>query len=465
MMFMSDDAFLNSKKAKELYGKVKDLPIYDFHSHLSVQDILEDRKYDNIGQLWLEGDHYKWRLMRANGVPEEYVTGGTSWHDKFIAFAGVIPFMPGNPIYHWCHMELKKYFNIDTPLTPASAEDIWKLTSDFAATGAITARRLIAQSNVEVICTTDDPADDLAGHAAISQDPSFQTKVSPAFRPDIACTGIARSDFVEYTQKVAQQAGVEVKNFADWLNVLRTRVDYFYKMGCRISDLSATFIPESVFSEANATNAFDRAMRGEALDPTLEMDYIYYMMVFFARQYAEKGIVMQLHLSALRSVNSSLLSRVGENCGNDSVGPIVSIKALGSLFNEIDQQGGLPKTVVYTLNPTNYYEIATMIGNFQGDGIKGKFQLGAAWWYCDHLDGIREQMRVTAATGLLGRFVGMLTDSRSFSSYARHDYFRRILCSLIGEWVELGEFCDDEQILENLVKGISVQNARNYFGI
>jgi len=464
-MFMSDDVFLNNRKAKELYEKAKDLPIFDFHSHLNVKDMLDDQKYDNIGRLWLEGDHYKWRLMRASGVPEKYITGDASWHDKFIAFSGVISHMPGNPIYHWCHMELKKYFHIDKPLTPSNAEDIWKRASAFAETGAITARRLIDQSNVEVIFTTDDPADDLAGHDALAKDSSFQAKVRPTFRPDIACMGVARDDFSQYVKKVAIQAGKEVGSFVDWLAVLGSRVNYFYQKGCRVSDLSVSFMPETVYSVADAEIAFDRAMRGEDLEKRLETAYSYYMMVFFARQYAEKGMVMQLHLSSLRSGSERLLTLAGENCGNDSVGPSVSILALGKLLNEIDRQGGLPKIVVYTLNPANYYELATMIGNFQGDGIRGKLQLGAAWWFCDHLDGIREQMRVTAATGLLGSFLGMLTDSRSFSSFARHDYFRRILCSMLGEWVERGEFTDDEQILEDLIKGICLQNARDYFGI
>ena len=402
-------------------------------------------------------------------MPEELITGKASWHDKFLAFAGTMNAMPGNPLYAWAHMELKQYFGVAEPLSSATAEKIWRQTCAVAESGAISARRLIEGSKVEVIYTTNDPAEDLSAHQSLAKDRSFRTKVRPTFRPDIACMGIARPDFSSYVEKLGRAAGNEIRTFADWLAALEKRLDFFYENGCRIADLSVGAIPDTGLSETLARQAFEKAAAGGRPDPAQEDAYTFYMLVFFAKLYAAKGIAMQLHLSALRNCNTALYGRLGADCGVDSVGPAVSVRAFGRLLDTVERSGGLPRTLVYTLNPSSYYELATMIGNFQGGTgtaapVPGKMQLGAAWWFNDHLDGIREQLRISAAVGLLGRFPGMLTDSRSFSSYPRHDYFRRILCSVIGEWVERGEFTDDRKVLENLDRGICVQNARDYFG-
>lgn len=454
--FMGENVFLTGKMARELYESVKDLPIIDYHCHLSPREIYEDRRFEDIGSLWLEGDHYKWRLMRAGGIDEEYITGKASFDEKFLAFAKVLPLAANNPVYHWAHMELKTYFGINMPLNEDSACEILKEANNLLKKEKISTRSLMKRSNVEVVCTTDDPSDSLEYHLAIAKEP-FGTRVRPAFRPDKAVGGLTKPFFTDY---VKQMTGGSI-SFADWLDALERRIDFFVSAGCRVSDLSVPVVPDKLGTYDQAKEAFDKAMTQNS-SPDDENYYISYMICHLARLYAVKGIAMQLHLSSIRNNSTRLFNLLGLDCGNDSVGQSLDISSFGRMLDNIEISGGLPKLIVYTLNQSNYYEIATMLGCFQGSS-RGMAQLGAAWWFCDHSDGIKEQMRVLSATGLLGKFNGMLTDSRSFTAYVRHDYFRRILCSFIGDLVSRGEF--DTKAAVKLVRAVSYDNARDYFGM
>jgi len=458
---MDDRYLLTGDTAYALFESVRSLPIYDYHCHLVPREIREDRRFDDIGTLWLEADHYKWRLMRAAGLPERLVTGDASPDEKFLAFASVLPLAAGSPVYHWAHLELKTFFGINEPLNPASAPAILAEANRQMQSGSFTARSLMTRSNVKVVCTTDDPADNLEHHIALA-DEGFAVRVCPTFRPDRAVCGLLRPDFAEYVRTITGIASGPIA-FGEWLEALEARLTFFYDNGCRVSDLSLTALPAKTGTPAEARAAFDRAMTGKA-DPADNDAYTDYLFRFFAESYRERGIVMQLHLAALRNNSARLFAAAGPDVGNDSVASPVRVEFLGRMLNEVERTGGLPKTIVYTLNPANYYELASMIGNFQGEGGgNGNLMLGAAWWFCDHADGIREQMRITAATGLLGRFTGMLTDSRSFTSYARHEYFRRLLCNYVGSLVDGGEY--DPAAAETLVRGVSWDNALRYFGI
>jgi len=454
--FFGEDVFLSGEVAKKLYDLVKDMPIIDYHCHLSPKEIYENKRFEDIGSLWLNGDHYKWRLMRTGGIDEEYITGKASNDEKFLAFAKVLPLAPGNPVYHWAHMELKTYFGINEPLNEDSAADILMEANSLLQQRGITPQSLMKSSNVESVCTTDDPADSLEYHLAIMKKP-FGVDVRPSFRPDKAVGGIMQPFFPEYVKGLVKG----VISFSEWLDVITERIDFFYSTGCRISDLSLSQIPVTLGSYNQAKEAFDKAMATQP-DKALESDYISFMVRFLAGKYTERNIVMQLHLSALRNNSSSLFKRLGPDCGNDSVGSSLDINCFGRLLSKIESESGLPKLIVYTLNPSNYYEIATMLGCFQAS-TEGNVQFGAAWWFCDHIDGILDQMKVLSATGLLGKFNGMLTDSRSFTSYARHDFFRRILCSFVGEMVSKGEY--DLSAAQKLVSAVSYDNAKKYFKI
>jgi len=456
MGFMDENFMLTGDIAYKLYMQVKDLPIIDYHCHLSPKEIYENRRFQNIGSLWLEGDHYKWRLMRAAGLDEELITGSASFDEKFLAFAKVLPLAAGNPVYHWAHMELNTYFGIKEPLNEDTALEIMNETNRQMTEREMTTRSLMRQSNVEAVCTTDDPIDTLEYHIGLSNE-NFGIKVKPAFRPDKAVGGLLQPSFPEYVKK---NTGGSL-SFTDWLDAITSRLDHFYSVGCRVSDLSLPVIPNSIGSFEQAKSAFERAISNKP-DKSLEDDYISFMVCFLAKLYFKRGIVMQLHLSSIRNNSTRLFNRLGLNCGNDSVGPSLNIVNFGKLLDRIDIESGLPKFIVYTLNPSNYYEIATLIGCFQ-NSAKGTAQLGAAWWFCDHYDGIIEQLKVLSTTGLLGKFNGMLTDSRSFTSYARHDFFRRILCSFVGDFISRGEY--DEKSAQKLIRAVSYENAKEYFGM
>ncbi len=461
--FMGDDYLLDSPLAVELYEQyAKDLPIFDYHCHLSPKDIATDRTYDNIGQLWLECDHYKWRMMRAVGLPEEVITGGASWHDKFVAFASVMPRIIGSPVYAWAHLELKTYFGISRPMNAASAEEIWRQANAKMANGSFSARQLILRSGVEALCTTDDPADDLPFHRAIAADETFPVRVLPSFRPDQIVTGLGGPAFLPYVKRLSAASGIACDTFDGLLAAVEQRLTYFVQNGCVVTDISLTSFAETTATREEAAAAYAKALAGQAVTPAEQAAYADFMLRHLAGRYRALGLVMQLHLSSIRNNNSARFAALGPDCGNDSVGAMVNVAAFGRWLDAVEQSGGLPKTIVYTLNEAQYYELATMIGNFWGD-VPGRLQLGAAWWFCDHAEGIRRQLQMTANTGALGVFNGMLTDSRSFTSYPRHDFFRRILCSFVATHVLRGEYDPDPEGLRQLIFDICVGNARRYF--
>lgn len=461
--FMGSDFLLNNSKGVELYNHfAKQQPIYDYHCHLSPKEIAEDKSFTNIGELWLEGDHYKWRVMRAAGISEEKITGkNTSFEEKFRAFAQVLPYFIGNPIYHWAHMELQKYFGIHEPLSAATVDKIWNEANEKIASGGFTARSLITFSNVELIATTDDPGDDLKYHPQIKQIDNFPTRVVPTFRPDKVVNWVATGDH-EYLTRLGESENTVIDSLDELLVVLGKRMDHFHNMGCRIADHGLGSVPAVRGTYDEVKTIFVKVSKGGTPAPEEIEKYQYFMLYFFGCEYSKRGWTMQMHFSPIRNCNTKLFKQLGPDCGVDSVGDMISAQSLRQLCDEIECETGMPKTIFYTMNPSAYYILATMAGNFQG-GVPGKIQLGTAWWMLDHHDGIMEQLRILASTGSLGYFVGMLTDSRSFLSYARHDYFRRVLCTLIGEWVQKGEVPDDPEMLGKIVRGICVENARAYF--
>ncbi len=461
--FLGNDFLLKNETAKVIYNQfVKDLPIYDFHCHLSAQEIAEDKVFLDIGELLLKCDHYKWRLMRICGVPEDLITGNASFKDKFLAFANILPSVVGNPVYHWTHMELKKYFGITEPVNAQNALRVYNQANEMMADGTYSAQKLITKSNVKLIATTDDPSDDLIWHKKISEIANFSTKVVPTFRPDLACN-LLKEGFSTYIEKLGNSANTKISSLDSLLAVLNGKLDFFEKHGSKIADHGIENIPNYSCEFDEAAVIFKKALTEKVTQIDAEK-FLYFMLSFFAKEYKRRQWAMQIHMSVIRNQNSKLLKNLGPDCGIDSSGDVLVAKSLGKLFDEIENSTGMPKTILYSLNPTSNYVLSTMLGNFAGE-VAGKMQLGAAWWFCDHRDGIIEQLKLLSSTGSLGCFVGMLTDSRSFISYARHDYFRRILCSLIGEWVEDGEMYSDMESLKNLVSGISYYNAVEYFGM
>ena len=458
-MFFDDKVFLENKVAVELYDYAKTLPIFDYHCHLSPSDILGDRVFNNLTELWLEGDHYKWRIMRAYGIDERYITGDASPEEKFFRFAEALPHFVGNPVYHWAHLELKKYFGITMPICPTNAETIWRTTLEQMADGKFSAKRLIALSNVVGVVTTDDPIDGLECHRALCRE-NNSFFVRPCFRAD-RLINIEKPDYLEYISRLERVSGIRINNFGDLLTAIENRIDYFHDNGATAVDIGLEDFPSGKGDVALASTIFMQRKAGIACDT---QEYKFTVIAKIGEMLKARGMVMQLHVGVIRNCNTKLFEKCGVDSGGDSVANALNVNNARDLLDCIEKSTGLPKTIVYSLNPTAYYPLATLIGDFQG-GERGKIQLGAAWWFADHREGIKEQMRIVAATGGLGLFNGMLTDSRSFTSYARHDYFRRILCSLIGEWVESGEYPSDKVTLENLIKNICIENAKNYFGV
>jgi len=456
--FFDERFLIDNDTSFELYRSVKELPICDYHCHLSPKEIYEDNNFDSLGELWLKGDHYKWRLMRAAGIDEYYISGNADWDSKFLAFAEILPLAVGNPIYHWVHMELKEYFSINEPLNKKSAKNILRKANEIIKSGKITPRKLIAKSRVETICTTDDIADSLEYHKLLKKE-GYEVKVVPTFRADKAICGINKDDFYDYVVKVT---GTKKPTFDKWLTVITEKLDYFYSLGCVLADIGMETLPHVIGEKEMAEKIFNYALTGKQLHETDTSIYIGFMLEFFASQFKKRNMVLQLHLSPIRNNSKKLYTTAGVDSGNDSVGEKADVLALCNLLNNLDAKNSLPKMIVYSLNPNAYYEISTMLGNFWGSA-KGNLMLGAAWWFCDHKDGIREQLKALSFTALLGRFTGMLTDSRSFTAFTRHDYFRRILCNYIGEQVEKGEY-DKESAFE-LVKAVSIDNAREFFGL
>lgn len=461
--FMDENFLLNNKTAEALYHDyAKDMPIIDYHCHLNPREIAEDKKYRNITELWLGGDHYKWRAMRSNGIEEKYITGDASDKEKFLKWAETISRCIGNPLYHWTHLELKRYFGIDKLLSADTAEEIWQRCNEILASGQLSAKGLIRCSNVKVICTTDDPTDTLEYHKAIAADQSFEVKVFPAFRPDKAIN-IEKEGFAEYLVKLGKASGITIKNFEDLKRSLAARIQYFHDTGCRVSDHALDPVVYSESSGEEAAGILEKALKGQILTEIEIKKYKTQVLLFVGREYAKRNWVMQLHIGTVRNINSRMMKLLGPDTGFDTIGDRTFAEDLAKVLNALDETGELPKTILYGINPRDNEVLGTVIGCFQGGGIPGKLQFGSGWWFNDQKDGMIRQMTALANLGLLSRFVGMLTDSRSFSSYTRHEYFRRILCNIIGEWVENGEVPNDMMLLGNMVKDISYNNAVEYF--
>ena len=449
---INDNFILEGETARKLYKIARDLPIIDYHCHLDPKLIAIDYQFDNLGELFLGGDHYKWRMMRSFGIDEEYITGNASYKDKFRAFAKALSFAIGNPLYHWTHLELKAYFGIDEALTEDNADEIYEKCTAMLKTKEFSCRNLIKNSNVEVVCTTDDPIDTLCYHDQIKES-GYSVKVLPAFRPDKA-VNIHKETFLPYIEKTG------VKSYAELKSWLLSRIDFFHEKGCRLSDHGLDFIP---YSTGNAGAIFDKAIKGEALTNEEINAYMTDLLVFFAREYNKRNWCMQIHVGAIRNNNTRMYKRLGPDTGYDSITETNLAENLARLMDALEMTNELPRTILYSLNPKDNYVLGTLMGCFQGSGIGSKIQLGSGWWFNDQKDGMEEQLKALGNLGVLGCFVGMLTDSRSFVSYTRHDYFRRILCNLIGSWVEKGLYPNDEKMLEKIIRGISYENAKNYF--
>lgn len=452
---MTEEYMLNNETAKQIYGKVKDLPIVDYHCHLSPKEIFEDKPFSNIGEIWLGADHYKWRLMRTAGIDEEYITGGAPYKEKFIKYCSALEFAAGNPLYHWSHMELSRFFGIDMPINSRNAEEIWERANAFIAETKMSPRKLIKQSNVEVICTTDDITDDLSWHKKIAEDKSFKTKVIPSFRTDNLLL-VRRAGYSDYINKLSEVGGIKIENLETLKKAVSERLDFFCEMGCRCTDIGMPYFPNRIADETEADGTFKKILLGEEITDKEYMGFIGYMYLFLNSLYKEKDLISQWHLAVVRNSNSVLAEKLGADCGVDCVGNTVNGNDLIMTLDAVNKNSGLPKTVIYSLNEANIAQIASIAGAFPN------VKCGAAWWFCDHKRGIEDEIKVIAENGCLGEFYGMLTDSRSFLSYARHDYFRRILCNLIGEWVESGEY--DGGSAERLAAKICYYNIKEAVG-
>lgn len=462
--FMDENFLLKSETAVKLYHDyAKEMPIYDYHCHLNPKEIWENKSFKNITEAWLYGDHYKWRAMRSNGVDEKFITGDGSDYEKFMAWAKTMPYTIGNPLYHWTHLELQRYFGIYDLLNEKNADAIWQKANELLSGEGFTVRDLIKKSNVKLICTTDDPVDNLEYHKKIRESGELEAKVLPTFRPD-KVVEINKETFLVWVKKLEDVSGKAIKSYDDMLSVLEERVNFFHAEGCRLSDHALDYVPyeEATLEEVEAI--FLKVLSEGKVSESEEQKYKTFTLKFFGKLYSKLGWTMQLHISALRNNNTRMFEKIGADTGFDSINDNNIAMPLSRLMDSLDKESSLPKTILYTLNPKDDYVLGTMLGNFQG-GIPGKIQFGSAWWFNDQKDGMIKQMKALANLGLLSKFVGMLTDSRSFLSYTRHEYFRRILCNIIGEWVEDGEFPCDLDLLKDIVQGISFNNAKNYFGI
>ncbi len=463
--FMTKDFLLKNETAKKLYHSyAASLPIIDYHCHVSPKEIYEDKHFSNIAQVWLSGDHYKWRLMRSNGVSEYYITGDAPAREKFQKFAEVLPKAIGNPMYHWCHLELKKYFGYDGILNGETAEDVWKLSSQVLAREDMGVRGIIEKSNVAFIGTTDDPIDSLEYHEKIRAEGKLNAVVAPSFRPDKAFQ-LNSPTFREYIAALEKAAGVEIRDMDSLKQALKNRMDFFNSRGCKASDHGLNYICFEQAEQQVVNGAIEKALSGQRCSQK-ELDAVgTELLLFCARQYKELGWVMQLHYNCLRNPNSKMFASLGADTGFDVIGPHDSTADLAKLLDAMYCRDALPRTVLYSLDGGDNSAIDTMLGAFQQEGFSGTLQHGSAWWFNDTKTGMEQQLTSLASLSLLGNFIGMLTDSRSFLSYTRHEYFRRILCNLIGTWVEDGEYPCDETALKEIVEGISFKNAKRFFSL
>jgi glucuronate isomerase len=463
--FITDDFLIHTPVGKELFHNyAKDMPIYDYHSHLPQKDIADNRKFNNLFELWLEGDHYKWRAMRTNGVNEKFVTGDADPYDKFLAFAKTVPQCLGNPLYHWTHLELKRLFGIDDLLNEKTAPEIWKIANEKLSANEFRVHGILKHFNVALICTTDDPCADLKDHSRIKE-LGIGTKVYPTFRPDSALCLLGNEKWKQWISNLEKLENIKISTASDLLSALKARHQFFHDFGARLSDHGLEQAAATPCSDEEAEQLFQHAISGKEFSQVQKDSWSSWLMLHFGRMDAEKGWVKQLHLGALRNNNKKLFQELGADIGCDSIGDFPQARNLSEYLGTLTQSDSLPKTILYNLNPADNYVFATMIGNFQDGSISGKVQFGSGWWFLDQKDGMIWQLKALANLGVLSTFVGMLTDSRSFLSFPRHEYFRRILCNLIGEWVEKGEIPNDMELLSELVQNISFNNAKNYFGL
>ena len=463
--FMDKDFLLDTPTAQTLYHECAEtLPIIDYHCHVDPREIYEDRRFTNIYQTWLESDHYKWRLMRSNGVEEHYITGNASEREKFQKFAEALPRAIGNPMYHWCHLELKTYFGYEGVLNGETAQEIWDLSVKKLADPDMTVRGIIKKSNVAFIGTTDDPTSTLEWHKKLAADPTFQTACKPSFRPDKALN-IEKPGWRSFLHELSAVSGIEIVDYASLKQALTQRMSYFSEVGCRAADHGLDYVPYVPAAENELETIMQKGLRGEVV-AAIEVDAFKTALVLFcAAQYASLGWVMQIHYNCMRNPNSAMLAKIGPDTGFDSINTTSRADALYRLLDTLYAANTLPRTVLYSLDPNENELLDTMLGAFQGTEVPGKIQHGSAWWFNDTKTGMSAQLTSLANLSLLGNFIGMLTDSRSFLSYTRHAYFRRILCRLIGAWVENGEYPADMKMLGCLVGDICYHNAKRYFGL
>ncbi|MDR1986910.1 MAG: glucuronate isomerase [Treponema sp.] len=474
--FLDRDFLLTTKTAQRLYHEVAaEEPIWDYHCHLIPQEIADNRRFPDLAAMWLGGDHYKWRAMRSNGIDERFITGDAEPYDKFLAWAETVPYLIGNPLYHWTHLELQRYFDISEPLNRESAPEIWKTTYEtLQKDPRFSVYGIFKRFKVYAVGTTDDPGDTLEWHEKIATAQATETKVVPSFRPD-KVIAIDKEDFAAYIARLGAAAGKTICSLEDLLEVLKARMDLFDTWGCRASDHGLEYIPFELAKDSSKGIAGEqtwekevhetlvKVLAGTPVDARSLESYKTFMLCFLGAQYHDRGWVMQLHLAAIRSINSQAFKTLGPDTGHDGIHDHRIAENLARFLDRLQSRQKLPRTILYSLNPKDMYTLGSIMGSFQGDGIPGKMQLGSAWWFLDHRDGMENQMKVLGNLGLLSRFVGMLTDSRSFLSYPRHEYFRRILCNMLGAWAEAGEIPLHFPLLSGMVQDISFRNAQRYF--
>lgn len=464
MTYIHEDWLLQNEIGKRLYHETaKHLPIIDYHNHLSPEDIYKDRHYQNLTEIWLEGDHYKWRAMRASGVEEKNITGNTSDWEKFSTWADTVSKLIGNPVYHWTHLELYRYFGEDRLLNRQTKEDIYLMGKQKLQDGSLSTKKILEKEKVVFLGTTDDPADSLNYHRLLEDEAALTA--APSFRPDIAMKTESPAEFNEWIKRLEAASGKTVERLEDFLAALKDRIAYFKKHGCRASDHGLAQIPSKKISEKKASLFFNKVKEGEPLTLEEQDGFRYFILSYLAGEYKQAGWVMQFHIGPLRNTNSVIHQKIGADSGGDSMRNGVSSTALHEFLNELNTEGNLPKTILYSLNPNDYPVLAAAAGSFQSSETAGKVQVGSAWWFNDHIDGIQQHLRTLSSIGSIYSFVGMLTDSRSILSMSRHDFFRRILCNEFGKWVLEGKAPADETLLKDYVKKISYENAADYFQI
>jgi len=465
MSFITEDFLLTNKTARRLYHTFAESePILDYHCHLPPKDLAENRQFKNLFEICLEGDHYKWRAMRANGIDEKYCTGDADPFDKFMAWARTVPHTLRNPLYHWTHLEQKRYFGIDELLDENTARGIWERGNAALATDGLRAHGILKRFKVTALCTTDDPTDDLSCHKAI-QASGLQTRVFPAFRPDKSLNVHMPEAFSAWLGRLEAASNIGIGSFQNFTDAIRQRHDYFHSMGSRLSDHGLNHCYASFCSDRVAAGIFDKARKGQAATPEEHEQFASYMMLLYGQLDTEKNWTKQLHLGAYRNASSRRFRESGPDTGFDSIGDWPQIEALGGYLNRLDRENALPRMILYNVNPRDNYAIATMVGNFQDGKIAGKMQFGSGWWYLDQKEANEWQINTLSNVGLLSRFVGMLTDSRSFMSYPRHEYFRRVLCNMIGRDVENGEIPDSDELVGGMIRNICYKNVKEYLNL